>query len=127
MGSNPTPLLHNINDVHHYEKKLKWELGRPKETPFSRQDRVLIAKYAEFLEARGLNKGRIAKATYQLRTLRIELKRDFKKADKKTIEKMVIWINNRTRYTAWTKADASGWLKRFYRWLELGKGEGEYP
>ncbi|MGI0081642.1 MAG: hypothetical protein ACRECH_18735, partial [Nitrososphaerales archaeon] len=71
---NPTPLLHNMNDVHHYEKKLKWELNRLKETTFSRQDRVLIAKYAEFLEARGLNEGRIAKAIYQLRTLRIELK-----------------------------------------------------
>jgi integrase/recombinase XerD len=116
-----------MNDVHHYEKKLKWELKRLKEASFSRQDRVLLAKYAEFLEARGLNKGRIAKAVYQLRTLRIELKRDFNKVDKKTIEKLVIWINNRTGYTAWTKADARGWLKRFYRWLKLGTSEGEYP
>jgi hypothetical protein len=46
-----------------------------------------IAKCAEFLEARGLNKGRIAKAILQLRTLRIELKRDFKKVGKKIIEK----------------------------------------
>ncbi|HKW05411.1 MAG TPA: hypothetical protein VJN71_08945, partial [Nitrososphaerales archaeon] len=79
-----------------------------KELPFSRQDRSLIAKFAEFLEARGLNKGRIAKAIYHLRTLRIEFKRDFKKADKKAIEILVIWINNRTGYTAWTKADARG-------------------
>jgi hypothetical protein len=26
MGSNPTPLLHNMNDVHPYEKKLVSEL-----------------------------------------------------------------------------------------------------
>jgi site-specific recombinase XerD len=64
---------------------------------------------------------------YQLRTLRIELKRDFKKVDKKKIEKLVIWINNRIGYTAWTKADARGWLKRFYRWLKLGTSESEYP
>ncbi len=75
-----------MNDIHHYEKMLKSELRVLKRVPFSRQDRVLIAKYAEFLEVRGLNKGRIAKTIYQLRTLRIELKRDFKKTDKKAIE-----------------------------------------
>jgi hypothetical protein len=31
------------------------------------------------------------------------------------------------RYGPWTRSDAKGLLKRFYRWLRFGKYEGKYP
>ena len=95
MASN-LHLLHSMKsaDIHHYDKKLKNELRLLREQPFSASDRNSIAGYAHFLEAQGLNKGRIAKAIYQLRTLRKHMSCEFEKADKSSIETIVIWINN---------------------------------
>jgi hypothetical protein len=58
-----------MDDFHNYRRKLERYLDSLKTFP----DGNLIADYAHSLDARGLNKGRIAKAVYQLKMLRSHL------------------------------------------------------
>jgi integrase/recombinase XerD len=126
MRSNLTLLQGVTDDIHHYGKKLQYELGKLKTEKFSEEDKKLIAGYVRFLQAQGLNKGRLAKASYQLRTLRRHQGCNFRNADRKAIEQLVIWINN-SDYSPWSKLDAKGWIKRFYRWLKFGTYLGDFP
>ena len=113
-------------DIHHHERRLEEERARIAKEEFCEEDKHLITEYVRFLEAQGLSKGRLAKAAYQLRTLRRQMARKFTDADKVAIEQLVIWINN-SAYAPWSKSDSKGWLKRFYRWLRTGAYAGEFP
>ena len=128
MVMTPYRLLWGVDDdIHHYSKKLENQLRLLSEERFPESEKGLIRDYARMLEARGLNKGRISKHIFLLRYMRRELPCDFRGADGKTIEDLVIWVNNNPAYGAWTRSDARGLLKRFYRWLRTGKYEGPYP
>ena len=113
-------------DIHHHERRLKEERLRLGNEMFPEEDKTLIVDYVRFLEAQGLSKGRLAKAMYQLRTLRKHSSCGFRKLDRSSIEQLVIWINN-SGYAPWSKSDAKGWLKRFYRWLRSGLYMGPFP
>jgi len=107
-------------DIHHYSNKLRSQTRLLTAQRFT--DEQTILDYARMLEARCLNKGRIAKGLFLLREMRKALGCDFKDAEKKKIEELSIWIND--TYRAWTRSDALGLLKRFYRWLRFGVYEG---
>ncbi|MDG6904598.1 MAG: tyrosine-type recombinase/integrase [Nitrososphaerota archaeon] len=113
-------------DIHHEKRKLEGELLRLERDSFPEEDKQLIRDYVHFLEANNLSKGRLAKAVYQLRTLRKHAKCNFRKLDRPSIEQIVIWINN-SAYAPWSKSDAKGWLKRFYRWMRTGQYLGQFP
>ncbi len=115
------------DDIHHYEKKLANQLRLLGGEDFPDGEKRIILEYAQMLQARNLNKGRIAKGVYLLRELKRHLRCDFENADKKKIEELTRWINDNPSWRAWTKSDARGILKRFYRWLRTGKYEGPYP
>jgi integrase len=115
------------DDIHHYNRKLENQLKLLAAESFSDEEKELIRRYERMLEARGLNKGRIAKAVFLLREIRKHLQGNFRDADVRVIETLAIWINNNPRYGPWTRSDAKGLLKRFYRWLRFGKYEGPYP
>ncbi|HMD79589.1 MAG TPA: tyrosine-type recombinase/integrase, partial [Nitrososphaerales archaeon] len=115
------------DDIHHYDKKLENQLRLLSAENFAESEKTLVRSYARMLEARGLNKGRISKAIFLLRQMRRQLPCSFRDADKARIEELVIWINENSRYGAWTRSDAKGLLKRFYRWVRTGKYEGPYP
>jgi hypothetical protein len=114
----------SMDDIHHYDKKLANQARLLGET-FPEEEKQLILSYARMLEARRLNKGRIAKAVFLLRELRRNLEGDFRGADATKIESLVIRINGNKRYGAWTHSDAKGLLKRFYRWPCFSKYEGK--
>ncbi|MGI0091904.1 MAG: tyrosine-type recombinase/integrase [Nitrososphaerales archaeon] len=101
-------------------RRLEKDVGIPE------LDRGLISRYVSFLEAQGLSNGRLAKAAYQLRTLRRHMSCDFATAKRADIEQLVIWLN-RSAYAPWSKSDAKGWIKRFYRWLRFGTYTGPFP
>jgi hypothetical protein len=107
-------------DIHHHARRLEEERLRLKSEPFPDEDKILIQDYVRFLEAQNLSKGRLAKAMYQLRTLRNHSGCKFKELDRSSIEELVFWINN-SGYAPWSKSDSKGWLKRFYRWLRTGQ------
>ena len=81
-------------DIHNHAKRLEEEKARLARETFPELDKKLIADYVWFLEARGLSKGRLAKCLYQLRTIRKHSPCDFELLDKKSIEQIVVWINN---------------------------------
>lgn len=110
-------------DIHRYGKKLESQIRLVKAEGFT--DEAVLLDYARMLEAHGLNKGRVSKGLFLLREMRKRLGCDFKDADKAKLQELTVWVND--HYRAWTRSDALGILKRFYRWLRLGVYEGPYP
>jgi integrase/recombinase XerD len=114
-------------DIHHYPVKLANQLKLLRMEDFPSGEKKLIEDYTNMLLSKNINKGRIAKAIFLLRYLRKQLPCDFVDGDKRKIEDLVVWVNDKPTWGAWTKSDARGLLKRFYRWLRFGKYKGPYP
>jgi integrase/recombinase XerD len=116
-------------DIHNYAQRLRLAYSKiQKEECLSDEDKELLTKFAKYLEAMDLNPGRTAKAIYQLIVLKRHLLcKSFLAADRKAIEELVTWINRDSHYRPWTKSDAKGWIKRFYKWLKEGTTEQDRP
>jgi integrase len=81
-------------------------------------------KFADVLRVERISLGRVAKYIYNLKVLSEKLLQQtksetgFDDADKKTIDALIISINENNRYTPHTKRDFVIALKRFYQWLK---------
>jgi len=92
--------------------------------PISAKNSELIMRFEEYCFSEGLSKARIAKYVLTLRRLAEWLRKDFDKAGREDVERLVNRLE-RSDYSPWTKHDYKVTLKRFYKWLK-GSGE-EYP
>jgi len=112
-------------DIHNLDRRLqRAEYSVKACNPISRRNANLISSFEEACTAQGLSKARIAKYIQTTRKLAEWLGKDFDKANRADIQKLVGWIE-RQDYSAWTKKDYRITLKRFYSWLrETGE---EYP
>ena len=114
-------------DIHHYDKALKYAyagLARDKAIPDN--DRALIREFVAHLKAKGLSDGRVAKYVFNLMVLRRQMKCDFVQAERKDLEALMSWLNS-SGYTAHTRLDFRGELKRFYKWLRNGSTDTDIP
>lgn len=114
------------NDIHQYRRKLECAERTLSRENFAEEDKELIRSFAEHLKARDLNPGRITKYIFHLIVMRRSLNCNFKEADRKAIEKLMVWLNSQT-YKPGTRADMKGSLKRFYRWLRFGNSDKDQP
>lgn len=111
-------------DIHNYDRLLVSTLRRMKESNISEKNKKIIEKFGDFCFASGIGKARVVKYTQTLKQLALWLKKDFERATKQDIEKVVISIQQRSDYSEWTKKDFNVTLKKFYKWL---KGKDEFP
>ncbi|MGC8662150.1 MAG: site-specific integrase, partial [Nitrososphaeria archaeon] len=120
-------IYYGMTDIHRYGQKFEYALrGFARENTIPDDEKKLILEYIKKLESENLNAGRIMKYLYDLRNTRRHLKVNFKEATRDDIEELIRWINTKN-YTAWTKADYKGVVKRFYRWLRTGAMDSSQP
>jgi len=81
----------------------------------------LIEKFLNNCVASGLGKLRVLKYTQQLKWLSENLKKNFDKATRDDVEKVVVKINQNEEWSEWTKYDYKVALKKFYKWLNGGE------
>ncbi len=81
----------------------------------------LIEKFLSNCIASGIGKLRIQKYTQQLHWLSEILKKDFDKATRENIEKLVVKINQNENWSEWTKYDYKVAIKKFYKWHNGGE------
>ena len=118
---------YSMVDIHNYRKKLEITLrGIARETGIPEEDKKLIFEYLKKLESENLNAGRVAKYASSLRNIRRHMEVNFANATREDIEELIRRINAEN-YTAWTKSDYKGILKRFYRWLRTGAMDSSVP
>lgn len=112
-------------DIHNFSRRLeRAELSLEEMSLISRRNADLIRGFAKHCAALGLGNPRITKYLNHLKLIAEKLKKDFDKATKEDIEKLVYEIET-SNYSPWTKMDYRVIIKRFYRWLR-GNDE-EYP
>ncbi|NIO23063.1 MAG: tyrosine-type recombinase/integrase [Candidatus Aenigmarchaeota archaeon] len=104
------------------ENKLKELLS---DRTITDRNRDHILKFKDNCVAEVMGNNRIHKyLTYLPKIARI-LKKDFKKAEKEDIQRVLAELEKNQSYSAWTKYDFRVMIKRFYKWLE---GDDEvYP
>src|SRR3989338_3312376 len=90
----------------------------------SNKNRKELQRFIEYLKANNKSVSRIEKYTWMLVNVSNWLNKDFKKAEKEDIEKLVAKIEA-SDYMAWTKHDYKAAIKTFYKWFE-GDNE-EFP
>ena len=125
------------NGIRRLESALK-HLENSKD--ISENNKKLITKFIQQLSAEGIKKTRQVKYIYYLMRLSRTLNKNFDKATKEDIIKLVndlengysLWIKRKEKpLSEWAKHDFRVTLKRFYKWLREQEGEeygrGEYP
>jgi len=110
-------------DLYNEKKLLDQAISKLKRSRITRRNKKLIMDFVEYSFARGLTTVRVVKYIFHLTKLAELLGKDFDKATKKDIQRVVAEIE-RENYSAWTKKDFRSMLKRFYKWLNDDKG---YP
>jgi len=118
-------------DLHNFEIKAKAKLKKL-DKEVSATNYKWIEKFVNSLIAENISWGRIYKYIFFLRDISQILDKDFHKATRRDIERVLRTIsekgcNRRTnkKYSENTKRDFRVVLKRFYKWLK--KTEYEYP
>lgn len=104
-----------MKDVHNYSHILETTLARTEKLSSGNQE--LIKKFVNNCELTEISKGRIAKYLNHLIKIAKWLEKDYDKAEKKDIEKLIIKIQN-NGYTEWTKKDYKIAIKKFYKFLD---------
>ena len=112
-------------DIYNYERMFEATVRRMHSSKITELNKKLIEKFYNFCYANGIGKPRVIKYVRTLRQLAEWLKKDFDKATKQDIEKVVTAIQQRDDYSEWTKKDFNVALKKFYKWFK-GNNE-EYP
>ncbi len=88
-----------------------------------RSNHKAILAFTDYCFTEGLSSRRVLKYLYTLRTISLRFTKEFCKANREDIEKLVNGIE-RSDYTEWTKRDFRITLKKFFRWL---RGTDDYP
>ena len=83
----------------------------------TKQNQKDIKDFLNYIAAHGCSVTRQCKYIYPLENLARWLEKDFMKADKVDIERLVKQIMQNNEYTDWTKQDYMVVIKKFYKWL----------
>ena len=110
-------------DIHNREQKLNNFLKKFQKS--KDMNKKNLDNYYNFLSASGLSPARIHKELTILLKISKWLKKDFKKANKDDIMRL-IQIVEKQDYAEWTKIDYKVITKKFYSWLR-GFERKEYP
>ena len=114
---SPFTFCENMNDIHHYEKRLAYAIERLKKSALTEDDKALILNFVTYKAARGIGIARQEKYVRILRELGEKYVRgSFSSLDQKDIEAAISAIE-RSKLTDWTKYDYKLFLKTFMTWL----------
>ena len=105
-------------DLYDYKKIIETTIKRiDRDTEVSKRNKKLIFDFKEDLESDGLSAPRVLFYLIRLDMLAKYLKKDFDKATRKDIKRLVGFINTKPDYSAETKHDYKVAIRRFYVWL----------
>jgi len=117
--------MKNGFDIHDFKLRAEYAVRRLKDSDVSERNKKLILSFRDFCVLEGISVGRIERYLCVLRLLAELLKKDYDKATKNDIIKLVTTIQTNENLAAWTKSTYKKMLKRFYKWLK--KTGDEYP
>jgi integrase len=87
----------------------------------------IVERFEHTLKLNNYSVGRIEKYWIFLKTIHKTMGTCFDKADRSSIENLVIAIGSNEKWSENTKHDFKTITKFFYRWLLTGNNEGDYP
>ena len=111
-------------DIHNYGKKLQAALRQLESAEISDRNKQLILQFRDSCIVEGIGVPRVARFLGVLKSFAEVLGKDFDRAVRSDIERLVRVIQERP-YAPWTKVSYKAMLKRFYKWLK--GGNERYP
>ena len=104
-------------DIYNYPKRLDSAVKYVKNSSLSKRNKQIILKFRDNCSLLGIGLPRTVRYIGVLKYLAELLKKDFDKANREDIMRVVGIINEHPKYSAWTKVTYKKILKRFYKWL----------
>lgn len=115
----------DVNEVYQMDKRINRIIERISESKdISNRDKTILLKYKEQLILDGLSLSRVHKYLYELYGFSSWLKKDFEKAKKEDIRRVVSWIESNQKFSDWYKYGLKICIRKFYKWLRKTK---KYP
>ncbi|MEM4368438.1 MAG: site-specific integrase [Candidatus Anstonellales archaeon] len=117
-------------DIHNYDRKYEKAKENLNNSKISFHNKELILKFDNLCLIEGISKPRRIRLIGSLRLIAEKMNKDFDKATKEDLKKIVAEIEERKDYSPWTKHSYKIILKKFYKWLKFGdnyKEHTEYP
>src|SRR3989344_7591802 len=112
-------------DIYNYEKNINYEIRNIEKSSMTERNKELIFQFKDFCFMDGLSKARVNRLLNTTKAIALELKKDFDKATKEDIMRIVQKIQTNEKYSIYTKNTYKVILKKFYKWL---KGDNKkYP
>lgn len=121
---NTCGLLNMFIENDRFNKQVERAREKIKNHDINPADKKAILAFSDYCFSEGLSAVRVLKYLHILSLLSRRFKKEFHKAKRCDIEKIVNAIE-RSGYAEWTKHDHKVTLKKFFRWLR--KSEDEYP
>ncbi len=118
-----------VRDIHNFKRNVERLLTNiQNDDEISKENKDYIINFYEESRARGLAYPSIIKYIYPIRDLGKKLNdKSFKDVEKRDLIKVVLDVEEREDWTAWTKKNYKLALKVFFRWLRGIKKKGVYP
>ncbi|MEW6063253.1 MAG: site-specific integrase [Nanoarchaeota archaeon] len=104
-------------DAHNFDLRLKNTVKKIENSAISAANKKIILKFKDNCITNGLGSARIEKYIQTLYSLALMLKKDFEKAKKQDIIKLVSLIEKNNKWSDWTKHDYKLTIRKFFTWL----------
>ena len=115
-------------DIHDNKRALELAIIRLKKNKeISEKNKRLLLRFKDYILSQGLSKCRGVFYLNRLTNTAKWLKKNFDKANKEDIRKLVSFIEQREDYSVNTKYDYKVAIRYFFRWLKFGDEKKEYP
>jgi len=114
-----------MEDIYGREKELERMIEKiKKDKKITNKNRRAIVDFLDYCRANGMSVSRLLRYAHTLRKLSAVLKKDFKEATRRDIQRIIGKIES-SNYKAWTKYTFKVMIKRFWKWLK--GGDRKYP
>ena len=114
-------------DIHNFGRQYKSAMERLENGSLSLRNKELIRKFVNDLSFENLGTARLSKYAYKMQLIAKQFAKDLDAVTVDDIKQVVSQIQQRTDYSAWTRKDYKGIIKRFYKWQTQTTGRNKFP
>jgi site-specific recombinase XerD len=112
-----------MEDLYYTQQRLESILRKIKDSSILEANKQKLREFTDHCLAGCIGKNKMSRYLYDLYNIAIWLNKDFEKANKQDIEKILVKLQE-TKYSEWTKKGYKVIIKKFYKWLRKSKS---YP
>ena len=114
-------------DIHNFDRQYETAQIKLEHSTLSDRNKELIQKFINDLSFENLGNARLAKYTYKMRLIALEIGKDLDVATIDDLKQWVSKVQQKSSLSPWTKKDYKSIIRRFYKWQTKTQGRNKFP